>query len=501
MSLTPDRDKGSGNCSLDSEFSFKQLPHYVDAKINSLLQGVIGLPSALSRRHSDLGQSYLVDDSPEQEKCLRMPRNACESHPEKPLFTQSEIPVKKFTSGKLDSHENDKSSGIAQGPEDNIARDLPLYSPVSKALFAHLQHYSDTNTDGTQTDRPRTMTVDEVFIYHPYSVHRKNLSMIQDAVSSKTPNLMKIIQRILYNELDRSCVLRSGYSLLPYLSFSPYSPLKLSSDAKNDPKDAHFPYCHAFRDLIETSFDQGKITGHDNHHERFVDTNFKIKPGGSVQESINWIRELYYNGILQQKEDKHVLHLFQKVPFINYPPTNEAFSLQRELDKHISLGWPLIPFGEKNFLDSVFNGFWGPVYEGDEKSGEKIRSSLDTERYYHNLESLSTNDSKSKVIEQNSGPENISDRVVSSSTSVIQNFGPNQQRKTIIEHRNVFADGRETVRTTFKDDSSSSEIEDQMHIEAEDRKDFKTQKISTSYQNLDISSQNPDRKRFNWLWK
>lgn len=129
------------------------------------------------------------------------------------------------------------------GHEVDGMKDVPLYSSVTNSLFAHLRRPTDEeDADWNKRDGPST------FWMPSYSWYLKP--------HQRSSNALKAVQYMIYNDLNSSPMLRSSYSLLPYLMFSPYSPYRLVESLSNSPqyweRDT-FSYIDAFEDLIRTT--------------------------------------------------------------------------------------------------------------------------------------------------------------------------------------------------------------------------------------------------------
>jgi len=104
--------------------------------------------------------------------------------------------------------------------------------------------------------------------------------------------------------------MRSEYSLLPYILFSPYSPLKLAAERANFSSNQKvskpdlFPYCEAFEDLIHETVHGNAAPSplfplHSSPYNPFT-----LRTNPSV--GMEWIQGLHQGGILQQKEHRSV---------------------------------------------------------------------------------------------------------------------------------------------------------------------------------------------------
>jgi hypothetical protein len=263
----PDRDRNSTAPKDKDENPFIKFKRFADAQIGAVLQGIIGLPSVFSKQPNDANSRWadLHDDLKRRDRILAEQRASKESgltHSQADSEDEEvEIPVKKFpgwsptTSAQADSP---KSSSVGNG--DGMQDSIDLFSPVTKSLFAHLIHNPMDDADwsklGLLAKKPpifpgSCLNSVDYFDLRDDQMMGTALNMIQSIVLN---NLNRTARTVGYNHLH------SPQSVLPYILFSPYSPLALSSmpppsrrSSVFEHDEDDFPYCEAFQDLLLTS--------------------------------------------------------------------------------------------------------------------------------------------------------------------------------------------------------------------------------------------------------
>lgn len=178
---------------------------------------------------------------------------------------------------------NSNSNATADGEEmnDKMARDIPLYSPVTKSLFAHLRAAKEDRWSGSVEWKPvpESGLSFEPTLYDPVRGYRTQLDPL------------KALRTTIYRDLNTNPILRSQYSLLPYLLFSPYSPIKLEIEKEKGHGKHPFPYRDAFQDLI--------LTTHGRSIGSLAYGYFHLF-GPTEGPERSWIYYLWADGILQQ---------------------------------------------------------------------------------------------------------------------------------------------------------------------------------------------------------
>ncbi|KAH8805916.1 hypothetical protein F5884DRAFT_801081 [Xylogone sp. PMI_703] len=247
MASSAGRDDENRSDQNKSENPFIRFKHFADSQISALLQGIVGLPSAISR---------LPPVNPQWAEFDKNTRHRDDAKEEENDLKKSE--VEGSTKGGDDGEEIiipvkkswDQKPSIDEHAEDGIALDLPLYSPVTKSLFASLDP-SDKSLDWPNEDQARRDNSGSSFLFDHMPIFIR--------YGERPSSVMKIVQLLAYNNLKSRTDLRSDSSILPYLLFSPYSPIKLSLESNSyretqssGPPD-DFPYQEAFEDLILTT--------------------------------------------------------------------------------------------------------------------------------------------------------------------------------------------------------------------------------------------------------
>ncbi|PMD37468.1 hypothetical protein L207DRAFT_514726 [Hyaloscypha variabilis F] len=247
MASSSDPEKDSNRSQPKSDNPFIKFRQFADEQISSLLHGIIGLPSAFSRKPSDNPRWAIFDEdlrrrdelqARQQElkeaEARRLDRQATDGEEELPVRATADWPAfaRWLKQAKTSDHDND---GM---------RDVPLYGPVTKSLFAHLYPSFDGGDDTNWKERDggsKLWLPKDAWHLGPYE---------------RSPNSLKTLQHMFYNDLNDSSMFRSNYSLLPYILFSPYSPFRLIESASTytqPEKRDLFPYIDAFEDLIRTT--------------------------------------------------------------------------------------------------------------------------------------------------------------------------------------------------------------------------------------------------------
>ncbi|KAI9047408.1 hypothetical protein LZ554_008852 [Drepanopeziza brunnea f. sp. 'monogermtubi'] len=227
---------------------FVQFRQFADAQVSSLLQGIIGLPSALSRRPAGDARWNDTDSDIRSRDDLQARKKELRESEARKLNGQTDTATTSGTSPTCyifsgcqpSSNNTDELLGL-----ETITKDVPLYSPVTKSLFpAHLRRYNEWDHEAD------------------WKILGDNLSSLDmlptalragDLFLSTGRNTIQRTQMVAYEALNCSSRFRSEYSLLPYLLFSSYSPLRLENSPSNPLSIDTFPYKAAFEDLLQTS--------------------------------------------------------------------------------------------------------------------------------------------------------------------------------------------------------------------------------------------------------
>ncbi|CAG8975203.1 hypothetical protein HYALB_00004264 [Hymenoscyphus albidus] len=307
MASDPDRHNDSRlnhDPSQSNPNPFIKFRQFADAQVGSFLQGLIGLPSAFSKNSANARWADFDDDLRRRDDLqtrLRQLKDADAQHNHHEEEVEGNIPVKKWQGRHSWVH-----SRQPNGAPESVEADLPLYSPVEKSLFAHLPYLGD---------REPVFKYSNLIIGIPgkaYTPENGPLNLTREQVSS---DAMNRIRYSVYNQLTVNPTLQSGYSLLPYLLFSPYSPIKLDIDAEDIPthqKPDTFPYSQAFEDLIKTT--------HGSPWHYLSPTFRSLRGAEHTIAGESFIRDLYLGGFLQQKETKTIAYRIPR-SFPTSPPS------------------------------------------------------------------------------------------------------------------------------------------------------------------------------------
>jgi hypothetical protein len=293
---------------------------------------------------------------------------------------------------------------------------------------------------------------------------------------------MRTLQSMFYNELNRKSTFRSEYSLLPYLLFSPYSPIKLSmapstpnpliSKTTKIPRD-DFPYLDAFQDLIKITQEQRQSS----HSTQLLSPaawrvhigEYSVFPLIQIGGSLAWIYHLHQSNILQEKEVRNV----PRPSPIQWPDHLEphrrrhpgaeglkgAQNAQTEEDMYEQwLQWA--SSSSQVAVGDVFEGLAKFVEANTNEASKTIQEILDG-TFTKELKQVSgmvdkfDGQSKSeKVFEKTATTDRAPmsdddpDRVVSSSTTTERTTDEDGTVETCVTVWKRFADGRETMTTT-----------------------------------------------------
>lgn len=326
MASSNDRDKDSRSES-KPENPFIRFRQFADTQISSLLQGVLGIPSAFSKPTDNPRWAVFDEDLRRRDELIARQQALRESEARRQKEDAAdegvEIPVKTLPGWKgAHSPLNDRS--VPYKPLGVGSKDLPLYSPVEKTLFATLAGLPPAdNTWGLGK-------ADVGFVDGP-----------EDA--------MRYTRSFAYNHLSLSGLYQSQKSLLPYLLFSPYSPIRLESDrmsfSRTDTPDP-FPYSAAFADLLATT----SASGRSLRIPSDLTSPFTVSPAGKARHNWRFIEYLHSNGFLQEpktsgsnsdsshnnpRTEQDMYDMFLRMASLPMAATNTFESLFKEVETAI----------------------------------------------------------------------------------------------------------------------------------------------------------------------
>jgi hypothetical protein len=339
----PDRDSNSSASKDKDENPFIKFKRYADAQIGAVLQGIIGLPSVFSKQPNDANSRWadLHDDLKRRDRILAKhlaskasgsTNSQADSEDE-----EVEIPVRKFPGWSLPAHGMSCSASSSRiGDKDGEQDSIDLFSPVTKSLFAHLIRKPIDDADWN-----RLRQLDRTPAFFPGScLNGMDFFNLRD--DQKTGNAVNIIQKIVLNNFNRAArtagynQLQSSQSVLPYILFSPYSPLALSSmprpsngNSVFEHEEDDFPYCEAFQDLLLASQERPMTTWVLMPHEFRVKTNlnaaneFHNVELRKARSGMFWIDSLQFYGLLN-----------------NEPPSNLPLMLGQSSPTHMKFAKP-----------------------------------------------------------------------------------------------------------------------------------------------------------------
>lgn len=510
MASSAGRDDDNRNEQSESKNPFIRFKQFADQQVSALLQGIIGLPSAISKLPPVNARWTEFDNEVKRRNENKGKQNELETSEIGRASDSTgdgtvSIPVKKSTGWDTSTTNSSKQRG-QQNAEDGITMDLPLYSPVSKALFARLDP-SDKALDWEEGHEDRRLGFGSGFFLDtiPFSVPH-------DARGS---SIMKIVQSIAYYDLKSQTRLRSESSLLPYLLFSPYSPIKLSLESQagynrsnpSQPQD-DFPYQEAFEDLILTA--QGHPMERPAWPSVFRRDPFMDFPllGGGVMRAgsaIAWIHKLNAYRLLEPLETGHergTLELSTRSTNgqSEDPETEEDMydSFNRALEDGSTILSRFRTDIERQFrdLENASKELQRLVEtdttpEDDLDDFEEDKSFLETE--IERLENqLSEAKRKYDKLASNTVPQPKQsadpDQVVSTSTSYSTRIHEDGTVETKVQIRRRFADGRETVTT--KTSVGDKDFEETTTSDA---------KTDTSSDRKEDGKKGKDKKN-GWFW-
>jgi len=324
---------------------------------------------------------------------------------------------------------------------------------------------------------------------------------------------MKNIQYLVYNDLNCETYFWSNYSLLPYILFSPYSPLRLSANRVLDPSSSQtfqiryqgsesgtdkFPYCEAFQDLIATVHGTPNQPSCCNDYDNFPLIGNAAFPIGTYSPSSKavfgkyWIGDLWASGLLQQKETQRISHVVQwpspwaspsLVQYGKYLHDTES-AAQTEQDMYERfLSAPARIVSEPAHIPETISLLFDDAeifiqkrlqeLEKSPDGNAAVRSMLDSRlakdicRMIQKTEGMaeppqSGDKSESDTPDIPSKPTPDSSKVVATSTTSERNVDEDGSIETTVTVWKRFADGRESTTTTthFEDAAGWKESEE-----------------------------------------
>ncbi|KAG4433151.1 hypothetical protein IFR05_011364 [Cadophora sp. M221] len=543
MASSPDRDKDttSSDKQTKPDNPFIQFRQFADTQISSLLQGIIGLPSAFSKRPPEDHRWAGIDDGLRRRDELQARQKELKESEARKLHRQTSDEEQEKPAQIADRTHAFSGEYQPLGKMEHrygaTSKDLPLYSPVAKSLFAHLQQHDFDEADWNDLKTPPVWG-DNGFIrsFYPYKLRNDQLSPQIDQDD------MHVTHYMVYNELNSASRLRSEYSLLPYLIFSPYSALKLDSA---QPGEDDFPYCEAFEDLIATN--QPRSWGSPWAH---VVSSMMGSRVNSPEGNMQWIEKLYILGYLQEQETKVIEEAYPKPPEDHLrltvlhqlklleaanehgrsAPTPDDSSLVRpkmpgmsrentegrseaarnprteqEMYDHF-LNWASSPQAVKDvvqageaFLSSLENeGITGRRSEQDDGTNgppSLMREIMQVTKAFRQLsqpQEISPKAAQEDIASREARPSESPDRVVTSSTTTEQTIHEDGTVETSVTVWKKFSNGRETSTTTHHcEDPAMTSVKTAEQLRNE------TREMENAKKDSDEGRKN---KKSGWFW-
>ncbi|KAF4633272.1 hypothetical protein G7Y89_g4847 [Cudoniella acicularis] len=505
MAADSNRDKDSNNTQPKQDNPFIKFKQFADAQIGSLLQGILGLPSTFSKNgsadarwadfDSDMRRRDELQARQQQLRDAEARRTGQRASDE-----EQEIPVKKWIGQEADTNEE-----LPREMDEQRALSLPLYSPVTKELFAHLLEAGDSNSrEWKPSDFIQSLT-------HGFA---PDLWPLKLQPHQKSSSVMRMIQHMANNELNCGSLpsYASEYSLLPYLLFSPYSPLKLSFQDRQGPSAQQNPlWCAAFEDLITT------VHGRPPPHPwTFPSLLFQSSPATEkAADGMHWISQLYNWDLLQQKEAKILGPQVSWPDPFSMPIFHKSHLPPREIDSELDtydhfLRWFSSTIGASNATSPLFpniqDGFRKNNLEFFEspEARRALREMIDAHAPNHQKDEMLETFDKLERLAKNQDPEQDtsdsprkskssaktqremppqgklpqdSKRVMSTSTTSEQHTSEDGSVETTVTVWKRFADGSESWTTSTHCSTTTGERREQEEeIEVKENNEQKSKK-------------------------
>ncbi|TVY84522.1 hypothetical protein LSUE1_G002490 [Lachnellula suecica] len=485
MASDPECGKDGNNSSPKSENPFIKFRQFADEQVSSLLQGIIGLPSAISKDPSRKARwADFDEDLRRRDELQERQRQLREAETGQPDRRPTGSPANwDIHPGKSSAPlENEKAPTQM---DERMARDIPLYSPTHKSLFAHLDQRGESTAEWHPNNTMKTLNGGFIPHFWPWCLRPEQFST----------DPIRNMQSFSYNELNAQPHFRSNYSLLPYILFSPYSPLKLAADKVTGSAPTHkmdtFKYCAAFEDLILTTH------GSSPENVGYYTWDFiwdSARPVGGME----WILHLRESGLLQQKETHNIRQMLEwpnrfkspRVVWVGWPlekhddsPETEAEMYQRFLSAQAREPPEILEslFNEaEGFIEKQLKALDSPegkralreifdskvvkeIFEMVKESESEVNPPLPEEPREQSADSKSPRHSKSaEVKSRQSEPDPDTTKVVHTQTTSNRNVDEDGSVETTVTVWKLYADGRESTTTTqhFEDAGAWKEPEE-----------------------------------------
>ncbi|KAK2623667.1 hypothetical protein QTJ16_006848 [Diplocarpon rosae] len=521
---------------------FIQFRQFADAQIGLLLQGIIGLPSALSKRQSENLRWTDTDDGLRRRDEFQARQRQLRQSENRRQGSETETGITSARSEEWNNSSTWDSPGFCDqnNVEGTPSNDLPLYSPVTKSLFAHLRHGDEDDTEWKKFDSQ---------LEH-WDVLSKFSSVVQilQLLFDTSGNPLKRTQNIIYESINMASDFRSDHSLLPYLLFSSYSPLALGQSSSDK-----FPYKDAFEDLLQTSqetetvvkcqndyptqrllleterkkglIEQRMKNSMEDYHsltagedlsiggdycillrypETYDQTRMMVShtqreddSTGKIVADLLWMKKLHQIGLLQPG---HVNHEFGALSNAHYSPTNKSIGSELEMYDHF-LKRTSSPVtitealrAREAFLSLAKNNEEGSLnVQGQNDASPNasfgiMREILEAVRKFPVIPEASE-----RAEETQSQPEHLlakaaesSDRIVATRTTSMRTLNEDGSIETSTTVWKRFSSGRESSTTTRQCEDIASSENTSQRPEYEDS-------------HLDVKNEKAGRKS-GWFW-
>ncbi|KFY33962.1 hypothetical protein V494_07179 [Pseudogymnoascus sp. VKM F-4513 (FW-928)] len=482
------RDDGASDGANSTENPFVKFRNVVDYHVGSVLQGIIGLPTILSRTpNSDNGRwAELEGNSQRTQGDLRR-KNPQSGATENISDEGGNVPFRKF-------HRQSSSGNDAFGPSYNDDDDYDLFSAFNDSFIERVKR--------SAKGHPWLELQPGEGLHWRYEP--SNLGVQESIQQRFHASLMDL-------RTDRGVAEPATFSeksVVPYLLFSSYSPLNLMEMPALQPNDDlfgldkdQFTYCDAFEDLLRESAGKpmrrlsdtflGKMTGGilsiglDRSRGRCISIFGNVTRLTPADIGMLWMgTSLVDQDILQEEP-------FPRQAYFDDPRLGEVFSMALSpiagvLSNFVSHIYENgMSQSDADTEQDMYERFFARGSESDERTdfvgntvhellsmleseGRAIRDVFNeadpTERNEASEKSLSstTHTKSSRVSGSGSAIESTSsvpnsERVVSSSTSTTQHTDEDGTVRTKIVIEKRFADGRKSVTETSHTQSPSGE--------------------------------------------
>jgi hypothetical protein len=456
MASPSDPEKDSNKAQSKTDNPFIKFRQFADQQISSLLQGILGLPSAFSGKPSENRRWAIFDEDLRRRDELQARQQELRESEARRLGrqgTDAEEYISTRTSADWPAFARWLEKATTSDHDNDGMRDVPLYSPITKSLFAHLHQ----PVDGDSLDWKKQDGV--CHFWWP-----ANPWLLKPYERSSNP--LKTAQYMIRNDLNASTMLRSNYSLLPYLMFSPYSPFRLieSANSPHYQERDMFPYVDAFEDLIRITQPRpkplilSKVFGNglsihypdsDGVHEPDSEL-LRFDPATRANCYYNQIYHFHRSHLLQESEVLPPPQL-HSIPF---PVATDAQTEQEMYERF--LRWASQPTekfeavvaeAKATFAKDLDSGKFPDIF----RVFDKMLESKSVQELFEEFNDPADDFRKQKQAQQKAGCETLGedpDKVISQSTTTQRVKQVDGSVRTYVHVWKMFADGRETTTTS-----------------------------------------------------